>query len=148
LASFSIDGSYTVEAPEFEQLWEGMPESGTLRKLHILNRIVQPRINAIFSSLKTGSFDCYIKRVPSHDEISRHVTSVGFYVVAAGSLQDAVKIYFAGKRYEHDGVRIFGEFVFTYSSCHLKATLKCEDPKLTTEFVKLFHLQYLVTVVS
>jgi len=120
--SFTIDGSYTIEAPEFEQWWEGTPES--------------------------GSFNCHIKRVPSHDEISRHVTSVGFYVVAAGSLQDSVKIYFAGKRFGPDSVRIFGEFIFTYSTCHLQATLKCEDPNLTTEFVKLFHLQHLVTVVS
>lgn len=120
--SFTIDGSFTIEAPEFEQWWEGTPES--------------------------GSFDCYIERVPSHDEISRHVTSVGFYVVAAGSLQDSVKIYFAGKRFGPDSVRIFGEFIFTYSTCHLQATLKCEDPNLTTEFVKLFHLQHLVTVVS
>ena len=101
-----------IDPAMFESLWKDVP---------------------VGSSLKLG-----LKRMPSPEEASHHVTSRGFAVVASGVVGTCLRMFIASKADE--SVVFLAELVFDSSSHLLSATFKCTQRSKLAAFLQELNI--------
>lgn len=113
-------GGGVVLPHEFERLWDNLPTS--------------------------GQFQASVAEWIPQERVVQHLTERGFQVVAGGTAGGSMKILFCARSPE-TGDTFLAEFGLDREVLRLSAVFKCQNAGLVPNFVKMFKLHRLFTVV-
>ncbi|CAM9253473.1 unnamed protein product [Ascophyllum nodosum] len=103
----------------------------------------------LWSALETqGEFETKIRDAVAQTTVVRHLSELGFQVVAAGTVDSLTRVLFCAKEATQNGTGAWflAELVQNESTLTLEATFKSKSPSVVPRFVKFLTLRNIFTM--